>query len=523
MYLFCLSLKFPPCLRLKTGSGDGTARFVSMCVAMLFFFCYSATAHSAGEENNVISGVQGIYDDGLLQVKLRGSTVPIYTAYELFKPARIVIDVAGSQLASGVTLAMPADSGIAMSSKTINDAKPLLTRFVFTLDKSKPFSVLVRDTDILVSIGVAGTGKPVQLASGQKDKVSSPAISGRGIIASQLPEINPLQPTGQAGGIDGVGSRQDAFGFEGFNKERITVDFYKIDLHNVFRLLREVSGQNIVVDESVSGSLTLALNDVPWDFALDIILNLKGLQKEERFNTIVILPGNKEFFWPERVSDTLDFEADLEVVAQEALLIQQQESVPPAVVEARGLVEKGRKLESRGKFEQAVMLYEEALQKWPDNARLAGRISSIYLVQLRQNAKALFFARKALAVDSKSNRGLLNAAIASFNMEDIVVAGQYFDKAVMGSKPSKEALLNYAVFSEEQRSYRQALKLLRKHNLLHGEDLNSMLALARILDKQGKEDEAVIAYRRILLSGFRITPDLREFVQERTSLGHQPM
>ena len=78
---------------------------------------------------------------------------------------------------------------------------------------------------------------------------------------------------------------QDAFNFSGYNKERITVEFQKMDLHNVFNFLRQVSGVNIVVDESVQGSLTLVLDEVPWDFALDIILNLKDLEKEERFNT----------------------------------------------------------------------------------------------------------------------------------------------------------------------------------------------------------------------------------------------
>ncbi len=522
MYLFFLNKKFSPCPMVKISFRGRAACFASMFTAMLFLFCGLSIGHSADKESNIISNIQSVYDDGLLQVRMKGSVVPVYTAYELFKPARIVIDVAESKLDGGVSLVMPAESGITMSSKKINDAKPFLTRFVFTLNESMPFSVLERDSDLLVSIGAVGINKSVTSGSapvepGEKDEISS-LISGQSTIASQLPEINPLQPAGQAGGINAAGSRQDAFGFGGFTRERITVDFYKIDLHNVFRLLREVSGQNIVVDESVSGSLTLALNDVPWDFALDIILNLKGLQKEERFNTIVILPGSKEFSWPERADDNLDFEADLEVVAQEALLIQQHDNVPMVVARARELINKGRKLESQDKFEGAVMAYEEALQKWPDNDWLAGKISSVYLVQLRQNAKALFFARKALKADPKSNTGLLNAAIASFNMQDFAQAQQYFDKAVMGREPSKEALLNFAVFSEERQKHEQALKLLKKHNSLYGEDLNSMLARARILDKQGKDEEAIVAYRRILLSGYGISPDLRRFIQERMAL-----
>lgn len=112
-------------------------------------------------------------------------------------------------------------------------------------------------------------------------------------IASQLPDIKPLESKISPQAREQ--QMQDAFNFSGYNKERITVEFQKMDLHNVFNFLRQVSGVNIVVDESVQGSLTLVLDDVPWDFALDIILNLKDLEKEERFNTIVISPKGKGF------------------------------------------------------------------------------------------------------------------------------------------------------------------------------------------------------------------------------------
>ncbi len=68
-----------------------------------------------------------------------------------------------------------------------------------------------------------------------------------------------------------VKDKKTDFALAGYTEQRISVDFYKIDLHNVFRLIGEISGRNIVVDEKVNGSLTLALNDVPWDFVLDVI------------------------------------------------------------------------------------------------------------------------------------------------------------------------------------------------------------------------------------------------------------
>ena len=88
----------------------------------------------------------------------------------------------------------------------------------------------------------------------------------------------------------GTSPALEEFAYAGYEKQPITVDFYKIDLHNVFRLFGEISGMNIVIAQGVGGTLTLALDNVPWDFVLDVILNLQNLQAIERYNTLVIAP-----------------------------------------------------------------------------------------------------------------------------------------------------------------------------------------------------------------------------------------
>lgn len=355
------------------------------------------------------------------------------------------------------------------------------------------------------------------------DQISS-LIDQKQMIEQELPQVDPLKAASvtRAEKKKAARTMQDNFSFAGYKKERITVDFYKIDLHNVFRLLREVSKKNIVVDESVSGSLTLSLNDVPWDFALDIILQLKNLQKVERFNTIVILPREKAFSWPERAEDNLSFEADEALTAQEAIVIQQRENIPPRIIEARQHIARARQAEAKENYETAVQAYTEALRKWPENGRLANKVASLFLVQLRQNAKAAYYAKKALAADPAYTAAALNAAIALANMQMNREAQQYFDQSVSVARPSAEALQSYAVFSEEQQKYEAALKLLRKHDRLYGETLNSMIAQARILDKMGQREAATEKYRAILLSGYRVPPDLKKYIAGRVALD-QPM
>ena len=59
---------------------------------------------------------------------------------------------------------------------------------------------------------------------------------------------------------------------------------------SVLQLLADTSGQNIVVSDSVTGNLTLRLQNVPWDQALDIVLRTKGLDKRRQDNVIIIGP-----------------------------------------------------------------------------------------------------------------------------------------------------------------------------------------------------------------------------------------
>lgn len=599
---------------------------LTLCMCLLPFGGILPNAFGAATQ---IEAVTGSVEGKSVTIRIKGSTPPTYTVYELFKPARIIVDIADSDLAPSLQAQLPESEQISFSTRKVTDVTPPLTRLEFTMDQSHPFKSVLETNEIVLTItkqstppaamqedeeqngataireikvlttpeqtkvqlladgkvsnykhdvldrqgaspprlfidlnnvtgdtllqeqmvGTAlskirvakrGSGLRIVMDSSSNtlfqytiqkipnglevvidepkgaDQLSS-LINQKKTIESQLPgEIDPLEK--QLSPQATEQKMQDAFNFSGYNKERITVDFYKIDLHNVFRLLREISGVNIVVDEAVTGSLTLALDNVPWDFALDIILNLKDLQKEERFNTLVIVPKDKGFNWPNQAENNLSFEADVEVVEEEALLIRQQKALSKEVVAAKAEIGKGRQFEKRGDYETAIKLYEKALKLWPENGKLANRIASIYLVQLRQNAKAVFYAKKSLAVDPENTSAALNAAIALANMQEKQQAMEFFDRSVSTEKPSREALISYAAFSEAQEEYDGALKILKKHDELYGESLNSMIAAARIYDRKGDAELATSKYKAILLSGLRIPPDLTSYIKGRIAL-----
>jgi type IV pilus assembly protein PilQ len=78
-----------------------------------------------------------------------------------------------------------------------------------------------------------------------------------------------------------------------YTGERLTLNFQDIDVRSVLQLLADTSGQNIVVSDSVTGNLTLRLQNVPWDQALDIVLRTKGLDKRRQDNVIIIGPTDE--------------------------------------------------------------------------------------------------------------------------------------------------------------------------------------------------------------------------------------
>jgi type IV pilus assembly protein PilQ len=76
-----------------------------------------------------------------------------------------------------------------------------------------------------------------------------------------------------------------------YKGERLTLNFQDIETRAVLQLLADASGQNIVVSDTVTGSVTLRLQNVPWDQALDIVLRTKGLDKRQEGNVIIVAPA----------------------------------------------------------------------------------------------------------------------------------------------------------------------------------------------------------------------------------------
>jgi type IV pilus assembly protein PilQ len=92
-----------------------------------------------------------------------------------------------------------------------------------------------------------------------------------------------------------------------YTGEPISVNLKDVDLKDFFRLIHEISGLNVVLDPNVKGTLTLVLDDVPWDQALDIVLKNNDLARQLEGNVLRIA-----------TVDTLRKEAEARRAQQEA-------------------------------------------------------------------------------------------------------------------------------------------------------------------------------------------------------------
>lgn len=94
---------------------------------------------------------------------------------------------------------------------------------------------------------------------------------------------------GEAGFVSNL-TAQAAAGEGRFNGRRIDLDLKDADIHNILRLLADVGRVNIVTADDVTGNVTIRMRNVPWDQALDVVLQAKGLGMVRQGNLIRVAP-----------------------------------------------------------------------------------------------------------------------------------------------------------------------------------------------------------------------------------------
>jgi len=103
----------------------------------------------------------------------------------------------------------------------------------------------------------------------------------------------------------------------GYTGQRLSLNFQSIEIRALLQIIADFSDFNVVTSDSVSGTVTLRLKDVPWDQALDIILQSKGLDKRKSGNVLLIAPKDEL-----AAKEQVDLEAKKKVADLEPMRMQ---------------------------------------------------------------------------------------------------------------------------------------------------------------------------------------------------------
>jgi type IV pilus secretin PilQ/predicted competence protein len=128
-------------------------------------------------------------------------------------------------------------------------------------------------------------GPATQLAGQAAAASTTPVVQ-----APSAPASAPAPVSAPSAGLPATQIGQQAMlaAASKYSGEPISVNLKDVDLRDFFRLIHEISGLNVVVDPNVKGTLTIVLDDVPWDQALDIVLHNNDLEKQLDGNVLRI-------------------------------------------------------------------------------------------------------------------------------------------------------------------------------------------------------------------------------------------
>ncbi|MGB9498745.1 MAG: type IV pilus secretin PilQ [Dissulfuribacterales bacterium] len=181
--------------------------------------------------------------------------------------------------------------------------RPLITtRFESAVDRITPVQ---KDTgtDVIIELRQWVPYRPVQEDNLLTVYFDASSIGPRPFEAAQLPlwqqvldevTIAEAEEEGGAAVPDKIANEEEQY-LAGIGKQKhytgqkIALDFYKIDIKNVFRIIQQVSGKNYAIDKNVNGEVTIFLEKpVPWDQALDLVLRMNQLGKIEQGDIVRI-------------------------------------------------------------------------------------------------------------------------------------------------------------------------------------------------------------------------------------------
>jgi len=259
-------------------------------------------------------------------VTLAGSGPMAYTTLELENPQRLVIDLKDTVSRLDRNQVSVDQGGVLrVRSGQFRRSPEPVSRVVVDLDGPVPYQIEAEGGDLKIAFGPVPGPAPAEIASSaapEPARTELPPVAATSLPEAKVAEAEPLEaPAPRAVSPDTIEKllRAPAFAAEEqpagltaaptvqgnfetkaivtdkatYSGKKISLNLVDTDVKQIFRLFHEISGLNFVLDPAVDGKVTIVLDNVPWDQALDIILKNNGLDKQLENNVIRLAPTQK--------------------------------------------------------------------------------------------------------------------------------------------------------------------------------------------------------------------------------------
>ena len=215
----------------------------------------------------------------------RGSIISIestrpfqYTAFKLLNPLRLVLDFPEMDQGT-LTSNIQVNKGFVKSIRPVHFKEAGVLRLEIVLNQPVDYEIKKQNKNKLM-VSLLSSERLQNEGMAQSSPVNSLASE----VANQEEVV--------ADGLKDDGNRDTCFPMLYGEKETISLDFQNADVRNFFRTFSEISGFNIIISQEVSGTLSIRLNDVPWNEALEIALSNINLGRECFDNNFVRIASN---------------------------------------------------------------------------------------------------------------------------------------------------------------------------------------------------------------------------------------
>jgi type IV pilus assembly protein PilQ len=252
---------------------------------------------------SVISAIdfKGTQEPAQLLIRANGPIT--FEKSENARDSQIVLNIHGAKLSKPASRKIDTSSfngNVALISPYEVKGEPDTVRVVVQLRKPGGGEVVQEGNVLKLSMGVgssspeSSSAQSVDSAPGAESaSVSAAATASAAASVSDSPNLPPVILDAATATSSAPATNLEAFmagkQSNNFNGRRVSMHFRDVDAAAVFELISEASGFNIIVGDDVKGKITISMDDVPWDQALDVVLHTLRLGVERNNNILRIV------------------------------------------------------------------------------------------------------------------------------------------------------------------------------------------------------------------------------------------